>query len=99
MIDTFRLTPLVTEHNNIAINSRRKSTKNIPFLFTRVELLYIFFIGQNRSSNLRSGMILEVQIQNFGARGRGARRRAGNSLIRSFLVSDLSDSLMVAHIW
>ena len=28
----------------------------------------IFFIGQNRSTNQRSGMILEVQIQNFGAR-------------------------------
>ena len=27
----------------------------------------IFFIGQNRSSNQRSGMILEVQIQNFSA--------------------------------
>ena len=26
-----------------------------------------FFLGQNRSSNQRSGMILEVQIQNFGA--------------------------------
>ena len=29
-----------------------------------------FFIRQNRSSNQRSGMILEVQIQNFGARRR-----------------------------
>ena len=27
------------------------------------------FICQNRSSNQRSGIILEVQIQNFGARG------------------------------
>ena len=26
-----------------------------------------FLIGQNRSGNQRSGMILEVQIQNFGS--------------------------------
>ena len=30
----------------------------------------IFLIGQNRSTNQRSGMILEVQIQIFGARAR-----------------------------
>ena len=27
-----------------------------------------FLIGKNRASNQRSGMILEVQIRNFGAR-------------------------------
>ena len=33
-----------------------------------------FLIGQNRASNQRSGMILEVQIRSFGARAHGARR-------------------------
>ena len=33
----------------------------------RVECGIFFFIGQNRLSNQRSGMILEVQFQNFGA--------------------------------
>ena len=36
----------------------------------RVECGNFFLIGQNRSTYLRSGMILEVQIQNFGARPR-----------------------------
>ena len=34
-------------------------------LITRVELFFLL-IGQNRSRNQRSGMILEVQIQSFG---------------------------------
>ena len=34
-----------------------------------------FLIGQNRSTNQRSGMILEVQIQNFGAHACCARQR------------------------
>ena len=38
------------------------------FIYTEGWSVEFFFIGQNRSSNQRSGMILEVQIQNFGAR-------------------------------
>ena len=33
-----------------------------------------FLIGQNRSGNQRSGMSLEVQIQNFGDARAGARK-------------------------
>ena len=33
-----------------------------------------FLIGQNRSSNQRSGIILEVQIRSFGARARQSFR-------------------------
>ena len=40
-------------------------TRNIK-LSSRVECWH-FLIGQNRSSNQRSGMILELQIQNFRA--------------------------------
>ena len=35
---------------------------------SRVECGHFFLIGQNRSSNQRSGTILEVRFQNFGAR-------------------------------
>ena len=34
----------------------------------------IFFIGQNRSSNQKSGVILEVHFQNCGARVRAGTR-------------------------
>ena len=34
-----------------------------------------FFISQNRSTNQRSGMILEVQIQIFGTRAPAHARR------------------------
>ena len=37
-------------------------------LYNRVECGDLFLIGQNRSGNQRSGMILGVQIQNFSAR-------------------------------
>ena len=36
--------------------------------YTVVWSVEIFLVGQNRSSKQRSGMILEVQIQNFGTR-------------------------------
>ena len=35
-------------------------------MYRRVERGRLFLIGQNRSTNERSGMILEVQIQNVG---------------------------------
>ena len=35
-------------------------------VYSRVECGNFFLIGQNRSSNQRSGMVLEVQFQNFG---------------------------------
>ena len=44
-----------------------------------------FFIGQNRSTNRRSGMILEVQIQNFGRQSFNFRKIPGGSNINIFL--------------
>ena len=43
-----------------------------------------FFIKQNKSSNLRSGMILEVKIQNFGSRALGMRRRNKVFIFKTF---------------
>ena len=41
----------------------------------RVECGWLFLIGQNRSTNQRSGMILEFKNQRFNARARGAHQR------------------------
>ena len=38
-----------------------------------------FLIGRNRSTNQKSGMILEVQIQNLGERACGASAHARQS--------------------
>ena len=43
-----------------------------------------FLIGQNRSGNQRSGMILEVQIQNFGARAKSRRTRVKVFILKKF---------------
>ena len=45
------------------------------FFSIRVECGLLFLNGQNRSTNQRSGMILEVQYRRFSARARGAHRR------------------------
>ena len=42
---------------------------------SRVERERLFLRGQNRSTNQRSGMILEVQNQRFSAHARGAHWR------------------------
>ena len=52
-------------------------------LHIRVECGIFFLIGQNRSNNQRSGMILEVQIRSFSTRERGARRR---TLVKVFIL-------------
>ena len=50
-------------------------SKMYLFIYSRVECGRLFLRGQNRSTNQRSGIILEVQNRRFCARGHGAHWR------------------------